>query len=169
VTDTVADEPPFSVYVKLSDPQKFAAGVYVNPLPPPVIATVPPDPSVFAVIDFGPPSGSVSFANTSIAVAAASSVRVAASSTAVGGVSAGAGGVVVGGTVVEPVVDVVPVEVEPLVDVPVVVVAVPVVDVPVVVVVVVGGATNGTRTSALKRLRIVSGGSARSTSWIRPA
>jgi hypothetical protein len=76
----------------------------------------------------------------------------------------GGGGVVVvggvelgGGVVVDAPVDVVPVDV-----------VLVVVDV-VVVVVVAGGVESGTRTSALKFLRIVSGRPARSKSWIRPA
>jgi hypothetical protein len=126
-----------------------------------VIATVPFAEFVFATIAFGPPSGSVSFASTSIAVAPESSETVAASSTAVGGVSVGAGVVVelvvVVGLVVVAVVVVDVVEL-------VVVVVVVVVD---VVVVLVGGGGVGTRTLARKFLLIVSGGSTRSTSWIR--
>ena len=56
-------------------------------MPPPVITTVPLAGWVTEAIVFGPPSGSVSLASTSIAVAPESSATVAVSSTAVGGSS----------------------------------------------------------------------------------
>ena len=123
--------------------------------PPPVIATAPWAAFVVAMTDLGPPSGSLSFASTSIPVAPESSATVAASSTAVGATSTGV--VVVVGTVV------VAVEVEVVV---VVVLVVGVVGGAVVVVVVVvgGGFDRGTRTLRTKFCRIVSGGSFRSTS-----
>ena len=70
--------------MKLSGPQKFAAGWYVSPVPPPVITTVPFAGWVTESTDIGPPSMSVSFASTSIAVAPESSATVALSSTATG-------------------------------------------------------------------------------------
>ena len=130
-----------------------------------MIATVPCAEFVFATIDFGPPSESVSFASTSIAVAAESSETVAASSTAVGGVSVGGGGAVVVVVEVAVVVELVVAAVV-VVDVAVLVLVVAVV-VDVVVVLVVDGEGAGTRTLARKFFLIVSGGSTRSTSWIR--
>ena len=129
-----------------------------------MIVTVPLAEFVFEMSDFGPPSGFVSFASTSIAVAPESSPTVAASSTAVGGTSVG--------TVVVVEVDVdVDVEVDVDVDVDVLVLVVElVVLVPVlvlVVVLVVGGFDGGTRTFRTKFFFIRSGGSLRSTSWIR--
>jgi hypothetical protein len=53
-------------------------------VPPPVIVTVPLAGWVTDVTLIGPPSGSVSLASTSMALAPESSVTVAASSTAVG-------------------------------------------------------------------------------------
>ena len=73
--------------MKLSGPQKFAAGAYVSPVPPPVITTVPLAGWVTDATDLGPPSISVSFASTSIAVAPESSTTVALSFTATGGSS----------------------------------------------------------------------------------
>src|SRR5262245_43604272 len=90
VTETVAVEPPLSVYVKESLPQKFAAGLYVRLAPPFVIVTVAPfGPFVLVETVFGPPSRSVSFASTSMVVAEASSSTVFESLTATGGSSTG--------------------------------------------------------------------------------
>ena len=57
-------------------------------MPPPVIATVPLAGWVTEATLFGPPSTSVSFASTLIALAPESSTTVAASSTATGASSA---------------------------------------------------------------------------------
>src|ERR1700710_348016 len=79
VTDTVATEPPFSVYVNVSGVvpggllQEFAFGAYVRPVPPPVIATTPLAGCVTEASDFGPPSMSVSLVSTAIALAPESS------------------------------------------------------------------------------------------------
>ena len=129
-----------------------------------MIATVPFAEPTTATIDFGPPSGSVSFASTSTAVAPESSETVAASATAVGGVLGGGVVVVVPVAVVPVVPVVVPVPV-----VPVPVVPVPVVPVPVVPVVLVGGGGAGTRSLIRNTRLIVFGGSRRSTSRIRLA
>ena len=56
----------------------------MRPLPPPVIATVPWAGWVTEAIVFGPPSGSVSLASTSIGLGPSLPETVAKSSTAVG-------------------------------------------------------------------------------------
>jgi len=54
----------------------LALGVYVSPVPPPVIATVPLAPWVTPVIVSGSPSGSESLARTPIPVAPAAHYTV---------------------------------------------------------------------------------------------
>jgi hypothetical protein len=85
VPTAVPPFPSLTVYVKLSDPEKFALGVYVTFAPPVPTAAVPFNGAVTAVTVNVLPSTSVSFASTLITLALLFFATVALSATATGG------------------------------------------------------------------------------------